>query len=240
MKVTCIRHLHFGGLGSFETVLLNAGFDIKFWTVGVDDLATLDPVSPDLLIVLGGPMSVYQTDAFPFINDELRIIDRRLSVAKPLFGSCAGAQLIASALGARVYPGEKPELGWAPLSLSTTGQTSPVRHLAAELTHVLHWHGDVFDLPTGATCLASTQACENQAFALGDQVLGLQFHAEASDAIVDQWLMGHAHQIESSVALSYGDLRTDFARYGATLARQGPLCFMDWLNNALTEGVGNG
>lgn len=234
-QATCIRHLHFGGLGSFEAALLGAGFDIKFWTIGIDDLATLDPVSPDLLVVLGGPMSVYQTEAFPFITDELSIIDKRLSADKPLFGSCAGAQLIASALGARVYPGKKPELGWAPLTLSDAGLTSPLQHLAPEQTQVLHWHGDVFDLPTGAVCLASTTLCENQAFALGDKVLGFQFHAEASDKIVDQWLMGHAHQIESDPELSYDKLRIDFARYGATLARQGSQCFMDWLNNALSK-----
>ena len=232
-QAACIRHLHFGGLGSFEAALLSAGFDIKFWTVGIDDLATLDPVSPELLVILGGPMSVYQTDAFPFISDELRIIERRLTADKPMFGSCAGAQLIASTLGAHVYPGEKPELGWAPLSLTTAGHTSPLRHLAPELTHVLHWHGDVFDLPTDAVCLASTDVCENQAFALGPNVLGFQFHAEASDGFVDQWLMGHAHQIESDAELSYRNLRTDFARYGATLAQRGPQCFMDWLNNAL-------
>jgi len=140
-----------------------------------------------------------------------------------------GAQLIARVLGAEVFPGGKPELGWYPLELTDAGLNSPLKHLAPEHTQVLHWHAGVFDLPSGAIRLASTEACENQTFMLGGNLLGLQFHAEASSATVEQWLMGHAHQIEANDGLSYQKLRDDFRYWGPILQPQAEKCLHEWL-----------
>ncbi len=123
------------------------------------------------------------------------MIEKRIAAGLPTLGICLGAQLIARALGARVYPAGHTELGWTPLTLTDAGRASPVRHLDGALTSMLHWHGDTFDLPAGATRLASTPACENQAFAWGEHVLGLQCHPEIRADRFEPWLIGNAGEI---------------------------------------------
>ncbi len=145
-----------------------------------DALASLDPLAPDLLVVLGGPVGVYQTEAYPFLADELRLLETRLKASRPTLGLCLGSQLIAAAMGAKVAPAGHSEVGFSKLTLNDAGQASPLRHL--EGVEVLHWHGDTFALPEGATLLASTELCRHQAFALGPNILALQFHPEPDAA----------------------------------------------------------
>ena len=120
------------------------------------------------------------------------MIEKRIAAGLPTLGICLGAQLIARALGARVYPSGHTEIGWTPLALTDAGRASPVRHLDGAHTSMLHWHGDTFDLPDNATRLASTPACENQAFAWGNHVLGLQCHPEIRTDRFEPWLIGNA------------------------------------------------
>src|SRR5262249_51014029 len=124
---------------------------------------------------------VYDSEEYPFLLDELELLRACLQQRLPTVGICLGAQLLASALGARVYPGPHKEIGWSPLSLTEAGAAGPLVALGAGLP-VLHWHGDSFDLPAGATLLASTALYRHQAFALGPTILGLQFHPEVLDA----------------------------------------------------------
>ena len=173
-----IRHVPFEDLGTLAAVLADHGYAIAYKVAGIDTLAAIDPAGPDLLIVLGGPIGAYEEDAYPFVLDELRLLERRLATDLPTLGICLGAQLMTRALGARVYPGPQKEIGWSPLTLTEAGSRSCLRCLSPERTPVLHWHGDTFDLPDGATRLASTEVCENQAFSWGSRALALQFHAE--------------------------------------------------------------
>ena len=190
---TALRHVHFEDLGSFEAPLLRAGYRLQYIDAGVDDLRALDPGAADILFVLGAPVGVYEEDIYPFLADERALLQARLAKGRPTFGICLGAQLIAAALGARVYPSGSKEIGFAPVMLTPAGCKSPLRPLDG--VKVLHWHGDTFDLPEGATHLAATEQCPHQAFALGANVLGVQFHIEADPAKIERWLIGHACEL---------------------------------------------
>lgn len=223
-----IRHVAFEDLGSFAAVLHGRGYSAIYHEAGLHDIAAVDALAPDLMIVLGGPIGAYQDDSYPFLRQEMRLLEKRLAAGRPTLGICLGAQLMARALGAAVYPGPRKEVGWAPLTLSEAGRASCLRFLAPELTPVLHWHGDTFDLPTNAVRLASTDICRNQAFSYGPNALGLQFHPEMTAAAMERWFIGHAVEI-AATGLSVNDLRADTARWAAAIERQGRACLEDWL-----------
>lgn len=223
-----IRHLVFEDLGSFAAVLAGRGIRLDYLDAGVDDLAQIDPLGVDLLVVLGGPIGAYEEAIYPFINDELALLRRRLAEDRPTLGICLGAQLMARALGASVYPGPAKEIGWKPLQLTEAGRQSPLAALAPELTSMLHWHGDTFDLPEGATLLASTDICRHQAFAWGRHALGFQCHPEALGRYLERWLIGHACEL-GATGMSVPQLRADNAQYAPALEIQGRRCFDDWL-----------
>lgn len=234
MKALAIRHVGFEHLGSFTPVLASRGYDVRYKDAGIDPLPG-DRDAPDLLIVLGGPIGAYEEAAYPFLNDELRLIDRQLKAGKPLLGICLGAQLIARALGARVYPNSAKEIGWAPLTPTNEGITSPLAPLARSGWQVLHWHGDTFDLPDGAVRLCSTPLTQNQAFSLGPKVLGLQFHIEFRADELERWLIGHAVEIAAAKA-DHAKLRSDTAHFGPGLERAGPECLAMWLDAMKARG----
>lgn len=221
-----IRHVDFEHLGILGPLLKDAGYTVRILDAGLDDLTSPEAATADLLVVLGGPIGAYEEAQYPFVADELRILQTRLASGRPTLGVCLGAQLMARALGARVYPGPAKEIGWSELSLSDEGRASPLRHLAG--LPVLHWHGDTFDLPAGAVRLASTPICANQAFAIGSNMLGLQFHGESDAREIERWLIGHACEI-AVTGLRPEDLRRDAARHGAKLREAGTALFGEWI-----------
>lgn len=224
-----LRHVAFEDMGSFATVLAKRGIALRYLEAGVDDLSRFDPCDPDLLVVLGGPIGAYDEASYPFILDELRLLEVRLKAERPTLGVCLGAQMMARALGARVYPGPAKEIGWTPLQLTEAGRDSPLAHLDGALTSMLHWHGDTFDLPAGATLLASTDVCRHQAFSWGRNALAFQCHPEAQTTQMERWLVGHACEL-TATGLSVPELRADCARLAPTLETQGARCFADWLD----------
>jgi GMP synthase (glutamine-hydrolysing) len=220
-----IRHLAFEDLGTFEPVLRKAGFKVHYYDVGIDELWTLEPVKTELVIVLGGPIGAYEDDKYPFLAEEIRILEQRLAADRPTLGICLGAQLIARALGARVYPGRAKEIGFKPVTLTPVGEQSALRALGA--TPMLHWHGDTFDLPPGAEHLASTEICPNQAFARGN-ALGLQFHPEGGGPGFERWLIGHTLEL-ATANVDVAALRADNERYAAPLAAAATDFLEAWL-----------
>ena len=224
--VLAIRHVAFEDLGSFAEPLKRAGYRIGYCNATEQELSAIDPVEADLLVVLGGPVGVYDTHAYPFLSDEIAILEQRLAADLPTLGICLGAQLIARALGSRVYPGPQKEIGWAPVTLTDAGGVGPLEQLAG--VPVLHWHGDTFDLPTGCELLASTETCHHQAFARGPQVLGLQFHPEVDGRGFERWLVGHACEL-ATAGIDPRALRVDATHHASGLSRAAVALIERWL-----------
>src|SRR5687767_11961452 len=187
---TClaVRHVPFEDLGFFADVLAARGFQIGYRETPTGELGAAELRECDLLVLLGGPIGVYERDAYPFLSAEIALAEERLAARKPMLGVCLGSQIMAAALGADVYPGNRgKEIGWGTLTLTPLGGSSPLAHLAA--TRVLHWHGDSFDLPKGATLLASTERYRHQAFSYGENALALQFHPEVTAKGLEAWFV---------------------------------------------------
>jgi GMP synthase (glutamine-hydrolysing) len=230
-EVVALRHVHFEDLGSLGQELRARGARIRYLDVGRDRLTDcLEQAPPDLLVVLGGPVGQYQCRDYPFLDEEMSVVRTRLGRSAPLLGICLGAQLIAAAMGARVYPAAQKEIGWGEVQLSPAGALSPLSGLTSP---VLHWHGDTFDLPQGAVNLASTASCPQQAFAAGPHVLGLQFHAEVLAGSLEPWLIGHAHELAHS-GVSIEAVRQGSERHAADLEVQSRRLFGRWLDAAST------
>ena len=227
-QALAIRHVAFEDLGSFGPLLEARGYTIHYAEAGYDDLAALGGEPWDLLVVLGGPIGVNDDGDFPFIAEEIRLIERQLRQGAPLLGLCLGSQMMARALGAKVYRAKAKEIGFAPVQLTDAGRASCLAALAD--TPVLHWHGDTFDLPAGARHLAATDLCPNQAFAWGekDAALALQFHPVATPRGLERWFIGHSCELAAE-GLSVVALRHEAARHGAALAAAAQSILTRWL-----------
>jgi GMP synthase-like glutamine amidotransferase len=185
MNVQVLQHAPFEGLAVIGSLLEAKGASIKaarlFETPVLPSLAGID-----LVIAMGGPMSVNDETEFPWLIDEKRFIREAVRKGIPVLGVCLGSQLIASALGARVYRNSQKEIGWFPV---TSAHPSGEAFQFPEKLEVFHWHGETFDLPTGAVHLAQSEACKHQAFQVGRRTIGLQCHLEvtpeAAKAFVD-------------------------------------------------------
>jgi GMP synthase (glutamine-hydrolysing) len=188
-----VRHVAFEDLGLLGPLVAARGYGVRYHDAGVQSFDAETLLAPDLMIVLGGPIGVYERDAYPFIVDEIAAVRARLEANKPMLGICLGAQMMAAALGARVAPGPVKEIGWAPLTLTSAGQKSVLAPLGP--TPVLHWHGDNCELPAGCAHLASTQNCPVQAFMRTPSQLALQFHLETEAARFESWLVGHTVEL---------------------------------------------
>ena len=222
-----IRHAPHEGLAGYREPIEAAGYAID--TVDVDEprFASLDFAAPDLLVLLGGPMGVYEQDKHPWIAGELARIAQRLERRQPTLGICFGSQLVAAALGADVYAGPVKEVGFDALALTETPAAAPLRHL--EGVPVLHWHGDTFELPQGAELLASTERYPHQAFSVGREILALQFHAEMGlDDRFHVWTAKAPRYVQAA-GTTVERLTADHERYGAQVVAAGRAMLADWL-----------
>ncbi len=221
-----LYHIDFEKLGTLEPVLAERGYTLEYVNACTADLSHLDTTDTDLLIILGGPMGVDESDRYPFMKTELELVKRRLESGKPLLGICLGAQFIARAAGAAVKPTGVKEIGFAPVKLTSEGEASPLAIL--QDTPVLHWHGDAFAIPEKAAHLASTEICTTQAFSLGSNVLALQFHLEADPQQIERWLVGHHCEI-SGAGIDPRDIRRQ-AGLATELAATARKVFTAWLS----------
>jgi GMP synthase (glutamine-hydrolysing) len=196
-RALILTHVAHEGPGRILGALSRAGLasDVRRLHAGDALPSTLDEHA--MLVVMGGPMGVSDAGSarYPFLADELELLRGAVRREFPVLGLCLGAQLLAAAAGALVYPnvtGDPPkptrEVGWGAIHFVRTSAEEPVLAGLDTAEMVLHWHGDTFDLPSGATLLASTLPCENQMYRLGQRQLGLQFHVELTESDVATWL----------------------------------------------------
>ncbi|MCB2184433.1 MAG: gamma-glutamyl-gamma-aminobutyrate hydrolase family protein [Desulfobulbaceae bacterium] len=177
MRAHYLQHVPFEGLGSIEPWLRATDYEITS-TQFFDSAELPDFKNIDLLVVMGGPMSVNDQEEFPWLALEKKFIRDVIESGKPVLGICLGAQLIASAMEAKVFRNSVKEIGWFPVKGVPSSGTSFFSFPPS--SEVFHWHGETFDLPKGATRIACSEGCENQAFQLGKSVIGLQFHLETT------------------------------------------------------------
>ncbi|HEY5064865.1 MAG TPA: glutamine amidotransferase [Xanthobacteraceae bacterium] len=229
MTKTClaVRHVAFEDLGILGPLVSMRGYDIRYHDAGIEPFAADSLVAADLVVVLGGPIGVYEQETYPFIAGEIAAVAARLQSNKPMLGICLGAQLMAAALGARVAPGPVKEIGYAPLTLTQAGQASVLRSLAA--MPVLHWHGDNCELPADCTLLASTAHCPVQAFARSPAQLALQFHLETDAARFEAWLVGHTVEL-GKAGIDPRMLRDQARGLGPALRQTGGKVLGAWLD----------
>jgi GMP synthase (glutamine-hydrolysing) len=186
--ILALRHVPHEGLGLLEETFRERGLSYDVIDMPRHTRRSFDPSQLAGLVVLGGPMNVDETDRYPFLADEVRWIQQAVAAGLPVLGICLGAQLMAKASGARVYPNAIKEIGW--YQIDWTGEAAKESILAGcdASSFVFQWHGDTFDLPPGATLLATSPQCRNQAFRVGKSAYGLQFHIEVTAAIIAEWL----------------------------------------------------
>jgi len=227
-KCLAVRHVAFEDLGLLGPLVAAHGYGVRYHDAGVQPIDADTLLAPDLLIVLGGPIGVYERETYPFITDEIAAIAARLEADKPILGICLGAQMMAAALGARVAPGPKKEIGWAPLALTPAGQASVLAPLGT--SPVLHWHGDNCELPAGCERLASTPHCPVQAFARAPSQLALQFHLETEPARFEHWLVGHTVEL-GKAGIDPRQLREEARTLGPAARELGSKVLAAWLDS---------
>jgi len=230
-----IRHVAFEDLGLLAKILDKAGWSVSFRDAAVDDLGDPAIAAADLLIMLGGPIGVYEVDAYPFLAKETTLVERRLARGLPTLGICLGCQLMAKALGAQVFAGPVNEIGWGRVDLTPQGRESCLAPLGDPHARVLHWHGDTFDLPQGAVRLAANANYDNQAFRYAAHSLALQFHLEADARRLEEWFVGHASEL-AAAGLSVTQLRATTAAIATEVSQQAERVFNRWLAEIAPAG----
>jgi GMP synthase (glutamine-hydrolysing) len=203
MDVLVLQHIACEPPGVYEDVLRDRGARIV--RVELDEGEPLPDGSFDAIVAMGGPMSVNDEAEHPWLTDEKRLIAESVEAGVPYWGACLGVQLLASALGARVYAGPAPEVGLLPVTLTDDGRVDPVTQVLPHEALTLQWHGDTFDLPEGATLLASSPPYPNQAFRFLD-AYGVQFHLEVSPAMAAEWAQVPAYGGYADRVLGPGSL----------------------------------
>jgi GMP synthase (glutamine-hydrolysing) len=225
-----VRHVAFEDLGLLGPLVVSRDYEVRYHDAGIDPFDSKTLQSPDLVIVLGGPIGVYEGNAYPFIAHEVVAIADRIAAEKPILGICLGAQMMAAALGAHVAPGPVKEIGWAPLTLTAEGNNSVLGPLGA--TPVLHWHGDNCDLPADCLRLASTAHCPVQAFMHSPSQLALQFHLETGPARFESWLVGHTVEL-GKAGIDPNELRKQAQTFGHATLEVGRKVLAAWLDQVV-------
>jgi GMP synthase (glutamine-hydrolysing) len=202
--VLILRQVAHEAAGTLEDAFVKAGVKFRYLDLFTEQTPAFNIDQIAGLVVMGGPMSVDDVQRHPFLAHEIDWIRQAISKDKPLLGICLGSQVIAKAMGARVYPNAIKEIGWYPLELTKAAAADGLfAGCSANLT-VFQWHGDTFDLPREAVHLAQSPLCRNQAFRIGRSAYGLQFHIEMTAAMVEDWLTESVN-CDELAALEYID-----------------------------------
>jgi GMP synthase-like glutamine amidotransferase len=194
MRIHYLQHVPFEDLANIEAWAGSRGHKLSRTLLFAEEpLPEMDDF--DWLIIMGGPMNIYEHEKYPWLVREKEFIARAIASDKTLLGICLGAQLMADVLGARIYRNEHSEIGWHPVRLTAAARASPVFGALPEEFTAFHWHGDTFEIPPGARAMAESAACKNQAFLQG-RAVGLQFHLESSADSIDHLIRNCADELK--------------------------------------------
>lgn len=235
MDVLVLQHIACEPPGEYEAVLRERGANLH--RVELDEGDVLPPWRDfDAIVAMGGPMSVNDDAELPWLTGEKRAIGEAVRAGVPYFGACLGVQLLAASLGARVYAGPEPEVGVLAVTLTPEGAADPLFAGLPPSFPTLQWHGDTFDLPDGATRLASSPAFANQAFRYGEAAYGIQFHVEVLPAMAREWAQVPAYAEYADRVLGSGGmgrLLDDFDAAQAAMRATGRDLFARWVDLAV-------
>lgn len=226
-RALIIRHVPYEGLAGYREPIEAAGYEVDRIDVADPAFSSLDLIEPDLLIMMGGPMGVYEQDIYPWIGCQLRRLTRRLAADRPTLGVCFGAQMIAQALGGEVYAGPRKEVGFHPVTVHDHIADNPLLPIAGQ--PILHWHGDTFTLPDNVELLASSHVYDHQAFRRGNNILALQFHAEMGlDPRFDDWIEEWPESVIEAGGCE-ASLRSAHDEHGPAAVAAGQAVIANWL-----------
>ena len=194
MRIHSLQHVPFEDLANIEVWAKGKGHEISRTMLFREEaLPRLEEL--DWLIILGGPMNIYEDDKYPWLVKEKKFIAQAIARKKMVLGVCLGAQLIADVLGGKVYQNRHREIGWHSVFLTPEADKSSFFKSCSQKFIAFHWHGDTFDIPPGAARMAKSEACANQAFEYGGRVVGLQFHLESSLASIQRLIQNCGDEI---------------------------------------------
>ncbi len=195
MRIHYIQHVHFETPANIFKWASSKGYRIDGTKLFLKEQLP-DPDNFDFLIVLGGPMGVYDDKEFPWLKEEKLFIEKSIKYGKKILGICLGAQLIADVLGGKVYKNRFKEIGWFDLKLTPEGKRSKFFSILPDTFTGFHWHGDTFDIPEGAVHTVRSEACENQAFVYDGRIVGLQFHLETDKKTAEELINNSAEELK--------------------------------------------
>ena len=226
--VLVLQHVACEGPGLLGKVLRAQGYRLEFIRIHRGDRVPRTLGRHAGLVVMGGPMSVYDQDKLAHLRAELALIRATLASGRPILGICLGSQLLAAALGASVHPGRRKEIGWHELTLSAAARRDPLwRGLPATFTG-FHWHGDIFDLPEGATALARSALTRYQAFRFGQNAYGFLFHLEVDALAAGRMAKTFKSELLAATGATPEQLAAATEQHAETLADIGELVFAQW------------
>lgn len=216
MNVHYFQHVPFEGLGSIGAWANSCAARTTTTRLFLGEFPPpLDEV--DWLIVMGGPMGTHDEQKYPWLTAEKQYIEKAIQAGKVVMGICLGAQLLADVLGARVYPNRHREIGWFPVDKTDEADRSSLFQDFPARLDALHWHGDTFDLPTGAVHAFSSAACLHQAFVFSVRTVGLQFHLEMTRQAAGPLIDNCSHElVEGPYVQTAGEILSDPQRFQAS------------------------
>lgn len=233
MRIHFLQHVSFENLANIEKWAKSKNFPVSK-TLLYENTEFPDINSFDLLVILGGPMNIYEEEKFGWLKEEKEFINQAIKQDKYILGICLGAQLLADCLGARVYQNNHKEIGFFPIELSDETANLSLFKGFPQVLDVFHWHGDAFDLPENSVLIASSEACANQGFIYNDKIIGLQFHLEASKASVDSLIANCKDEITLGDYVQTAEQMTEFNKLEELENRLN--IFLDNIEKIITKG----
>ena len=220
-----LQHIECEDLGTIANAMSQRGIGYKYVRLFDGEPVPYDPGNYSGMIILGGPMNVYEEDKFPYLKDEDILIKKAVKNDMPVLGICLGGQLIAKATGAKVKKGTKKEIGWYDLKLTKDSRQDKVFNPLPGTIKVFQWHGDTFDIPDGAVHLAGSELFSNQAYRVGSSIYGLQFHLEVTQEMINRWISEYEEELSTLDYINAGRIISDTPVYIDNLNRCAELFF---------------